>query len=455
MSHRPDQTTYVRTQPAAMGNMKDLISQQIKPSTIYAQASAQDTENLNEIPRDVKQLRNIKYRMEKESRGDAANQNFADQVLQITSMVSANDNFVRCVVHDSNKVPSILLYTDKTMDIARYTCCTINRPSVLGVDRTFNMCDLFVTATSFKHPGLLRKSSGENPILVGPIMLHGSATHEVYGNMFAKIANRFGESGVTNLVIGSDDEFALRRAIRDNMPQADNILCTRHLKKNVDEYLQNTIGLNESDRHKVQDSIFGVDGAVSADDTVSYEEKLSEVKSVAQRLSGSNGFDKYVEGRLSNLLKTGIVDPARRHNVQRNWTNNNSESVNHILKSVINWKALPLPSLIEALRSVIITQEKDIERALLGMGNFKLSPNMLQYRVATTDWAVMNDAAKQRKFWDFVCDRKAAKNIVSSSDGKLNVLKTPSGGKKPGQRKRKKAERATSVKKKKPTTDMN
>jgi len=42
--------------------------------------------------------------------------------------------------------------------------------SVLSFDRTFNLSSLYVVLMVFKHPKVVRKSSEEPPIFVGPML---------------------------------------------------------------------------------------------------------------------------------------------------------------------------------------------------------------------------------------------------------------------------------------------
>lgn len=60
---------------------------------------------------------------------------------------------------------------------------------------------------------------------------------------------------------------------------------------------------------------------------------------------------------------------------------NNSESANQVLKAAMQWNALPLPQLVTKLHGIIKVQEKDIERAIYGLGNFKLALSMAHYIV--------------------------------------------------------------------------
>ena len=89
--------------------------------------------------------------------------------------------------------------------MTKQMCCRADNPSVLGMDRTFNLSNVYVTMMSFKHQGLLRKGTNEPPIMIGPMLLHGSATWEVYSRYLTTVGDAFGTRKQPNLVIGSDD----------------------------------------------------------------------------------------------------------------------------------------------------------------------------------------------------------------------------------------------------------
>ena len=55
------------------------------------------------------------------------------------------------------------------------------------------------------------------------------------------------------------------------------------------------------------------------------------------------------------------------------WTNNNAESMNHVLKQATQWRLQQMPQLIETLSGVATFQLKGIKRALLATGEYILS----------------------------------------------------------------------------------
>ena len=73
-------------------------------------------------------------------------------------MVSANDGFVRSVVRTNSKTPCIILYSDEQLTDLKNLCCS--GQTVLGVDKTFNLCDMHVTVTCFKQTSIIRPQTG-------------------------------------------------------------------------------------------------------------------------------------------------------------------------------------------------------------------------------------------------------------------------------------------------------
>ena len=54
---------------------------------------------------------------------------------------------------------------------------------------------------------------------------------------------------------------------------------------------------------------------------------------------------------------------SNRSKPDKLWTNNNSESINHVIKQAIKWKPQPLPILIEKLFDVSSVRMSDLRSA--------------------------------------------------------------------------------------------
>ena len=73
------------------------------------------------------------------------------------------------------------------------------------------------------------------------------------------------------MVIGSDDETAIRKSIKRCFPGATQIVCTRHLNNNVKDYLSKKVGVNDKDKKLIVNSLFGENGLTDANSTVIFD----------------------------------------------------------------------------------------------------------------------------------------------------------------------------------------
>ncbi|KAL3891358.1 hypothetical protein ACJMK2_003620 [Sinanodonta woodiana] len=216
-------------------------------------------EDVYDIPRNIKVVQNIKHRQKRQERQpakDVHNTNQADHILNVESKVYSQHHLIRVVRH-VNSGPSIILYTDaQIQDIKRFSCTMDG--TVLGVDKTFNLGEMYLTSTVFKSRALLRTDTGESPtcILFGPSFLHGKSDFETYNAFFSQIASQFTDEEIENMVVGSDEKTAIRKSLKRSFPGAKQIVCTLHLKKNVTDYLKNRVGVNVQDRKSVLNTLY-------------------------------------------------------------------------------------------------------------------------------------------------------------------------------------------------------
>ena len=85
-------------------------------------------------------------------------------------------------------------------------------------------------------------------------------------------------------MFGTDDEKAMVNAITSSFPDSKHILCTRHLRLNANQKLTDA-AVDKSDCNTILDKIFGDGGIIDADDTVCFEERCEEVKTLSQSIS--------------------------------------------------------------------------------------------------------------------------------------------------------------------------
>ena len=125
-----------------------------------------------------------------------------------------------------------------------------------------------------------------------------------------------------------------------------------------------------------------------ADDSVVYDGKCESIRSDCKDISDK--FLKYFDTKLEKNIREKLNEPKKAEKLgnsdNHSWRNNNSESLNHVLKQQIEWKSQPLLDLVEALTSIIDTQYDDLNRALVSIGQFRLAPSHTRFGATKSNW---------------------------------------------------------------------
>ena len=172
--------------------------------------------------------------------------------------------------------------------------------SVIGIDRTFNLGACFVTTTIFQDRNLRRKGKDVSPILMGPLYLHWDGTFHTYQRFFSHLAAILDcsleetELSTNSLIIGTDEEKALVKAIKSSFPQAKLTLCTLHLEENLKRQLKNKIGMPDKTSKEIVDEIFGPNGLTNLDTSVAFMKKSAELETKYKDQIGSYLTDKLI-----------------------------------------------------------------------------------------------------------------------------------------------------------------
>ena len=93
--------------------------------------------------------------------------------------------FIQDVIQSKEKPPCVVLYLeDNLRDIEQFCTSTAHHPSVLGIDRTFNLGGCFATTLVYQHKNLLRKGKTNAPIFLAAIFLHWDGLYTTYHRFF-------------------------------------------------------------------------------------------------------------------------------------------------------------------------------------------------------------------------------------------------------------------------------
>ena len=136
-------------------------------------------------------------------------------------------------------------------------------------------------------------------------------------------------------------------------------------------------------------------------------------------------------------LKDYVLHAAHLKDAEPNWSNNNCESLNHIMKSDAKWKPGNTPQIITLLHDIVALHFKDCRRALYGSENYRLVKNQrTRFNVPKDTWRKLNDEDKSAKFKTFLKNQYKRKPTTINSTYANFVATKLSTAQKPGQKKR-------------------
>jgi len=449
-----DGSEYVRTHPEVLQAVeKKCRETKNKPNQIFnAMQLSAHTEQ--QCPRNLKQVQNVSSAVTEEliSEQKRGTNNLADEMLSLCSMVTQND-FVRTVTFSAEHAPCAILYTKEQMaDVKRFYGAESpdNIRSVLCVDRTFNVSSLFLTLTVFKHMSVVRSGNRQPPIFLGPMFLHGDGSFVTYLLFFMTLRGALDTDvqatevqTLDGMITGSDEEAALIKALRVAFPRSRQLYCVLHCRDNVRDHLTKT-GVSQMVREELLRLLFSVDGLATAPDETVFEDRRAAVLQYVRQYCPD--VEEYVTSRTIHKLFTNCTTlwEAPWLGPQR-WTNNASESANNLVKLAIDWKPARLTDLVRQLHDLVCAQYKSLQRALIGQGDFVLADRFVHHRVPFCHWQRLTEQKQSELFTAFLADcgsRGKKDGIVTSTDGSLSVQGSNKVARKPGQRKRPRAERA-------------
>ena len=297
------------------------------------------------------------------------------------------------------------------------------------MDKTYNLGSIFATVLVYKNLSLVKTDTQAHPLFVGPIYLHINSTNATYSKFFNHLRSKIPDS--LDFLFGSDDEAAIHQAFSSLFPEAHHILCFNHLKQNVTKYLTDKVGLNQTTRKHCSDAIFNT---LDATDDAEFKESMNQAVKICEEDCSS--FVPYLQNRLFPNLKTKVWPYYQKFGSK--WTNNNSESVNLVLKTISEWKKQSVPKLIEIIYELVKSMQNDVERAIMGCGPYILHSHFKSFQTLSIKWKMLSVGEKKKYIKRFYNHMPHLQKQTSISSDLRFITKVPSSksGKKPtGKRK--------------------
>ena len=198
-------------------------------------------------------------------------------------------------------------------------------------------------------------------------------------------------------------------------------------------------------RLEITNSIYGENSMAGATDDIIFEIRRDRTLALVEQHAPTflTYFNTFITPKLKDNMRTYNQHPT----INPKWTNNNSESMNHILKLNNNWQSKPLADLINLIHTEITTQYLETTRSFINSGTYTLTEQYLNFKIPPCVWERKDATSRSRHMARFLTTTKARhQRDVESTDGQLVVRESAAGGKKINQLKRCHNARTTTIK---------
>ena len=235
------------------------------------------------------------------------------------------------------------------------------------------------------------------------------------------------------IISGSDQEKAIVLGLEKSFKEAVIVFCTLHLKKNLKRYMLKKLKTSNKQFNGVYRRIFGTHGIIHTrhgEEFDTFKENLLE--KYGKLFEGSDYLIEFLDRIEKNVMHPAWV--TNRISVE--FTNNDSETFNSIIKGMTQGDTLALPDLVTMFASVFNMQRNYVMTALQGFGKYLLQDWMLpSFSVKSKQWHHMSREERLKKYQKFskgLQKRPSNKPRVVSKNGLIEMQSFRKRGAKPG-----------------------
>ena len=353
-----DAKPYFRTKPSVVLEMKKRLENKKRPSVVY--------DEVFELGGGVMGMKSTSSVQKKD-----------ELFLLISKGKDEEDSgnaFIRNV--QASPFPACVLATNGQLEEIVKHCTNPDNFSVLGIDTTYNIGNFYVTPTTYRHQ-MLEMRQGKNskcPTMLGPVLLHQRKTSTAFSYFADTIANLQPDTKNV-LAVGTDRDDALN-GFCSKFPISSRLLCIKHFKDDIVSKLT-SLGVKSPFKEQILADIFG----------------------------------------NSSAKELGLVDKESGHDGLGYdfFYNNANESVNEVIKKEAERKKKGWIDCIEVIRSITDRQERNVQRAIVDQGPYKLKEEYRHLQIDADKWCEADDIERERLIKRFKRATLKARDVVEVS----------------------------------------
>ena len=313
------------------------------------------------MPRNLKQVQNLRYKGNNELRISR------DALYNIHALARDTKNEFIHIIHT---FPNLVVLCGHSLifeELERVLYFETDM-QCLSYDTTFQLGDFYVSALVFRH--IIFK---ECPCMPAIFMIHErkfQKHHEILFTFF-KEKSRLPKSQIACVTDGEQGIINAMTCI----PTLRDVRCWNHVLNDIQRW-QTENGFSKEETIAYKDHIRFIFGRDSLEGSMESYETL--------KVSWDQSFVGYFQERilpyLGKLAKWGIQS-VTKFDPYSGITQNQSESMNKLLKSLNKWKEVPVDVVILSFLRLHQYYLKEIQRGRAGLGTYTLKPQYISAKI--------------------------------------------------------------------------
>lgn len=137
-------------------------------------------------------------------------------------------------------------------------------------------------------------------------------------------------------------------------------------------------------------------------------------------------FVKHCRNNVANYMLQHVREKAGLGSPPTPYYTNEVESKNKLLKEEVQYKSSQLPEFVEKMKRLMEGQRREVERAIIGSGEYRLKKEYSNLAVESSKWFRMTTEQCQRKIDKFMKAPAQVDQQPSHSSCPLDILPLPS-----------------------------
>ena len=324
-----------RTAPSTLNRLRDLVKQNTA-GTVYkkeiASMDCDDTIVAAQTPRNVKQLRNLRFDYLHKSRLSK------DGLYNLHEIAYDIPGFIWKIVTYPDLI--VIFRLQELLEELDKVLLLDSCHELLSYDTTFQLGDFYLSPLLFRHTIFSNK-----PMIPAMFMLHERKKTETHSCMMKECAFRIPSLFNSNAPLVTDREKAINNAVHTELPNIQHVFCWNHVIRDVRFWLTKH-GAPSTDISIYLDDIRSLFHSPSKH---TYETKLANLRAKWDVVF-NDYYTKEIHPEIDvfgrwKLEEKGIYNPYS------GVTNNQSESLNVVIKSLSKWKEAPMDCVVLSLCS--------------------------------------------------------------------------------------------------------